>query len=89
MGDSFALIVLNLLLLSTISKGQWVKIAEVPHSSLDIQFLDINTGFIIGDQFVFKTADGGYTGDSTELGNSLDLLLEFDFIDADYRIYCR
>jgi len=63
--------------------GQWFKISDVGYSSYDIQFFDDTIGFLIGDQFVFKTTDGGYTWDSTELGNSLDLLLEFDFIDPD------
>lgn len=66
------------------SFSQWVKIADLPNNPFtDLYFIDDMIGFTIGHEFVYKTMDGGYTWDSTQLGGNLDILYEFDFINRD------
>ncbi len=63
---------------------QWVKIADLPNSNFtDLYFIDDSVGFTIGGEFVYKTTNGGYSWDSTKLGDALDNLYEFDFINQD------
>ena len=66
------------------SFSQWVKITDLPNNPFtDLFFIDDMTGFTLGHEFVYKTIDGGYTWDSTQLGGNLDILYEFDFINRD------
>ncbi len=66
------------------SFSQWVKIADLPNNPFtDLYFIDDTIGFTIGQEFVYKTIDGGFTWDTTQLGGALDILYEFDFINRD------
>lgn len=64
--------------------GQWVKISDLPNSAfIDLYFINDTIGFTIGREFIYKTTDGGFNWTTTQLGTSLDVLYEFDFINQD------
>ena len=69
---------------SKYAAGQWVRISDLPNSSfLDLYFIDDTIGFTVGHEFIYKTIDGGYTWETTQLGEPTDILYEFDFINLD------
>lgn len=75
---------ITLLSLGKLAQGQWVRISDLPNSTfLDLYFIDDTIGFTIGHEFIYKTIDGGYTWQSTQLGETTDIVYEFDFINRD------
>lgn len=64
--------------------GQWYNIADLPFGSYhDIQLYSNGIGYVIGEEYIYKSSDGGISWDSTRIGGSLDALVEFDFINQD------
>jgi photosystem II stability/assembly factor-like uncharacterized protein len=54
----FTLIV-NCTLIIENSTAQWVKQLSPQHAIRDIEFINRNTGWACGDNFIYKTTDGG------------------------------